>query len=152
MAIRRAVPADAGVVARLLADFNAEFATSCPPVGELTRRLRRLLGLADMMVWLSGEPGAYAGFALVTLRPTTYADGPLPVLDELYVVPQQRGRGLGHELMGAVERDLAERECAELHITVDEEDEDTRRFYVSLGYRNHEPGEDSRFLLYLKDL
>lgn len=132
--------------------FNAAFATSCPPVGELTPRLRRLLGLAEVLVWLIGEPAAYAGFSLVTLRPTPYADGPLPVLDELYVVPERRGGGLGHALMEAVERDLVERDCAQLQITVDEEDEDTRRFYVSLGYRNHEPGDDTRFLLYLKDL
>lgn len=147
----RAEPGQAGVVGQMLFDFNTEFGSPTPGVEEFTVRFRRLLAREDVLVLLAWSSAEATGFALLTLRPTPYSDGPLAQLEELYVRPQLRGRGLGTELLrGAVER-LQEQGCEEMHINVDEVDADTRRFYERHGFTNIQPGEDYRMLCYVRE-
>ena len=149
--VRRATAADAEVVAQLLYDFNTEFQSPTPSSEEFAARFRRLLPRDDVIVLLAGaeEP---VGFALVTLRPTPYFDGPLAQLEELYVVPRLRGQGLGTALLDAAVELVRARDAGEMHINVDEIDTDARRFYERHGFVNIEPGEDYRMLCYLRAL
>ena len=66
----------AGVVARLLYDFNAEFETSGPTAEEFTGRFRLLLVRDDVLVLLSGNPETPTGFAFLTLRPPRTTTAP----------------------------------------------------------------------------
>lgn len=149
--VRRATIADAAVVARLLFDFNTEFDTATPSVGEFTARFATLLGSSDVIVLLAGEPDP-TGFAYLTLRPTPYFDGPLAQLEELYVVATLRNRGIGTSLLTAAIDACRQRAAGEMHINVDEIDHDTRRFYERHGFMNVMPGTDYRMLFYAIDL
>ena len=142
----------AGAVGRLLYDFNAEFEAPGPTAEELAARFRFLLARDDVLVLLSGDPGMPTGFAFLTLRPTPYYDGPLAQLEELYVQPGLRGRGIGTALLTAAILRVRERGAAEVHINVDEVDVDTRRFYERHGFTNVQPGQDYRMLCYLREL
>ena len=95
--MRRATPDDAALVASLLHDFNVEFATPTPEVEVLAERLGRLLDGGDMIALLAPEPAA--AVALMTFRPNVWYDGPVALLDELYVHPDLRGRGIGSALL-----------------------------------------------------
>ncbi len=148
--VRRATAADAGTLARMLRDFNAEFGSPAPAQDVLTRRLSAMLARDDVVGLVAGA--APEGFALATLRPTPYYDGPLAVLDELYVVPSLRDQGIGSALMAALLEQLRSLDCGELHINVDGEDHDARRFYEARGFRNREPGQDEQMLLYVQEL
>ncbi|UMG94244.1 GNAT family N-acetyltransferase [Nocardioides sp. TF02-7] len=150
-AVRRAGPDDAEVVGRLLFDFNTEFESPTPSADEFSARFRRLLDLPDVLVLLSG-PADPTGFAYLTLRPTPYGDGPLAQLEELYVRPHLRDRGIGTALLTAALTEVRSRGAIEMHINVDEVDVDTRRFYERHGFVNIEPGEDYRMLCYIQDL
>ncbi|GAA3698209.1 GNAT family N-acetyltransferase [Arthrobacter ginkgonis] len=142
----------AGAVGHLLYDFNAEFETPGPTAEELAVRFRFLLVRDDVVVLLSGDPDTPTGFAFLTLRPTPYYDGALAQLEELYVQPGLRGRGIGTALLTAAILRVRERGAAEVHINVDEVDVDTRRFYERHGFTNVEPGQDYRMLCYLREL
>jgi GNAT superfamily N-acetyltransferase len=142
----------AGVVGRLLYDFNAEFETPGPTAEELAARFRVLLVRDDVLVLLSGDSGTPTGLAFLTLRPTPYYDGALAQLEELYVQPGLRGRGIGTALLKTAILRVRERGGAEVHINVDEVDIDTRRFYERHGFTNVEPGKDYRMLCYLREL
>ncbi len=150
-AVRSATPADAGVVGRLLCDFNTEFETETPSAEELATRFARLLALDEVIVLLAGgaEP---TGFAYLTLRPAPYFDGPLAQLEELYVVPHLRDRGIGSALLDRALALCRERNAGEMHIGVDEVDTDTRRFYERHGFVNILPGTDYRMLFYEREL
>ena len=74
------------------------------------------------------------------------------MLDELYVVPRLRDRGIGTALLTAVVDEVVARGGGELHINVDEVDSDARRFYERHGWVNIEPGADHRMLLYIREL
>ncbi len=149
--VRRATQADAAVVGLLLFEFNTEFETPTPSADEFAERFAMLLGREDVLVLLV-EDAAPLGFAFLTLRPTPYGDGPLAQLEELYVRPFYRDRGVGTVLLDAMFAELTEYGAIEVDSNVDEVDIDTRRFYERHGFTNTEPGSDMRMLLYVKDM
>lgn len=161
---RVATATDASVIARLLYDFNTEFATPTPPVGVLARRIAGLLGREDVVVVLArqgetvdrrGEAhrhGEDCAVAFLTLRPSPWFDGPLAQLEELYVQPWLRDQGIGAAVLAKAVEAVIARRAREVHINVDEIDHATRRFYERHGFVNVEPGTDHRMLCYLIEL
>jgi GNAT superfamily N-acetyltransferase len=148
---RVASVADAEVVAGLLDDFNREYDTPTPGPDVLATRLRTLLAEGgDMLAVLSGDPAV--AVALVSLRPSLWYDGRVAVLDELYVAPELRGRGLGSQMLAATETEVRARGGELLEINVDDDDSGASRFYERHGYANTEPDEDYRMLYYYREL
>ena len=135
--IRSATAADAPVVARLLHDFNVEFETPTPGVAFLARRCAQLIADEEMTVLLAGEPAE--GIAVLRFRPAIWSESLDAYLEELYVVPDRRGQGVGGALMEAAMSLARERGAGRMDINVDEEDVDARRFYERLGFRNYDP-------------
>ena len=150
--VRRATTADAAVLARLLWDFNTEFETEVDDVDVLAARFARLLALDDIVAVLAEDDGTAVGFALVSLRPAIWFDGPVSQLEELYVVPDLRDQGIGTQVLDLCRRLVREKGSPEMHINVDEVDTDTRRFYERHGWVNIEPGTDYRMLCYVREL
>jgi GNAT superfamily N-acetyltransferase len=146
--IRLAGVADADAVAQLLHDFNTEFESATPGVAVLAERLRTHLAGNELFVVLAGEPPT--GFGLVTLRPSPWYDGPVALLDELYVVPDRRGGGIGSALLERACAESHDRQAGELQINVDEVDVDARRFYERHGFTNL--GDEGRMLFYEREL
>lgn len=147
---RLATVADASLVAELLDRFNREYDTPTPGAEVLRARLERLLARADVVALLAGDPPT--GLALLTLRPNVWYEAPVALLDELYVVPAERRRGIGTVLLRAAESVCRQRGVELLEINVDGEDEDARRFYERHGYANHESGQSQPQLYYSRDL
>lgn len=149
---RAAGPVDAALVGRLLHDFNVEFDEPTPTAQEFGARFSALLAREDVHVLLAEQGGEAVGFAFLTLRPTPYHDGLLGQLEELYVVPALRDRGIGTDLLTTATSRVRAKGVAEIHINVDEVDTDTRRFYERHGYLNVHPGADHRMLCYLREM
>ena len=147
---QRATPADAAVVARLLHDFNIEFSTPTPDARELQARLTLLLAGDDVVVLLIGEPAN--GVAVLSFRPNVWYDGPVAILDELYVRPELRGHRLGSALLDAALDLVRDRGGSLLEINVDGEDTDARRFYEAHGFSNTEPDQTDPMLYYYREL
>jgi GNAT superfamily N-acetyltransferase len=129
---------DLDQASRLLHDFNIEFHTPTPGVDVLTRRLRTLLSGDLAYAVIAGRPAV--GIALVTLRQNIWEDGLVALLDELYVVPRMRSRGIGTELIAAVRSEAKQRGVDLIEINVDEPDLDARRFYERLGFTSEGDG------------
>lgn len=147
---RLATTADAPSVALLLDAFNREYDDPTPGPEVLEQRLVRLLAGDDVVAFIAGDPPV--GVALVTLRPNIWYDGPVALLDELYVVPARRGRGYGTELLKAAEGLVRGRGAELMEINVDGEDADARRFYERHGYTCMAPGEPEPDLYYCREL
>lgn len=150
VAVRRALPADSDVVAGLLHDFNLEYDAPTPGVGVLASRLDVLLGGAETLAYLAGDPAV--GVALVTLRPNVWFDGRVALLDELYVRPPLRGRGIGSELIQRLLADAPGLGIDSIEINVDAPDVDDQRFYERHGFRGTEPDTGERAYYYSLDL
>ena len=104
----------------------------------------------DVVALLTGVPAV--AVALLTLRPNVWYDGPVALLDELFVSPEVRGRGLGSALLAAAEEVTRRRGGELLEINVDGDDSGARRFYERHGYVNSEPGQDQPLLYYYREL
>ena len=100
--INRAGVEDAGAIARLLHDFNSEYEEPTPGVAALTEYSRLLLATGEMTVLLAGE--GPDGISLIRFRNSVWTGGPEAHLQELYVVPSLRGRGIGRALLEATMR------------------------------------------------
>ena len=135
--IRLATSADASTIARLLHDFNTEFDTPSPGIEALQARLERLLTDSTMFVALADDP--QPGLAVVSLRPNVWFDGPVALLDELYVAPGSRNQGVGTELLNSARREAKLRGAEYMEINVDEPDVDAQRFYERHGFTRIEP-------------
>lgn len=147
--VRRATAADAEVLGRLLWDFNTEFESETDDAEVLAARFARILALEDIVAVLAEDAPGPVGFALLSLRPAIWFDGPVSQLEELYVVPDLRDRGIGTQILDLSRRLVRELGSPEMHIGVDEVDVDTRRFYERHGFVNIEEGVDYRMLLYV---
>lgn len=77
-----------------------------------------------------GEP---AGFALFFHNYSTFRARPGIYLEDLYVLPARRGRGIGKALLKELARLAVERGCARLEWSVLDWNEPAIRFYESLG-------------------
>ena len=140
VAIRRAEETDAEAIGELLHDFNTEFGEPTPGPHAVASRVRQLLAAGEITVLLAGSPPD--GLAVLRFRPALWKDALDCYLEELYVVPDRRGRGIGRVLMQAV-MDFARREgAADMHLGTSEDDVAARALYESLGFSNREGRSD----------
>jgi GNAT superfamily N-acetyltransferase len=147
---RVAEVADASTVGELLDAFNREYDTPTPGPAVLAARLERLLAGGDVIALLAGDPAI--AVAVVTMRPNVWYDGPVALLDELYVAPDYRSQGIGAALLARVEEVARERGVELVEINVDGGDADARRFYERHGYTHITPGEPEPALYYYREL
>lgn len=147
---RRATADDAEVVARLLHDFNTEYDTPSPGPDALAARLRDLLAGPSSFALLGGEPPC--GVALVTLRPNVWFDGPVALLDELYVAPEHRGGGIGGAMIELLVAECAARGVELVEVNVDEGDVDALRFYARHGFLIEQPDTGERAFYLSREL
>ena len=148
--VRVATVVDADVVGRLLDDFNREFDTPTPGPAVLADRLRVLLATDQTIAILAGSPPI--AVALVTLRPNVWYDGLVALLDELYVAPAVRGRGIGSLVVQRLLEIASRRDVQLIEINVDEGDVDAQRFYERHGFAATDPASDEHAFYYAREL
>ena len=149
--IRRGGPEDAIDVARLLDDFNAEFGDPTPGVEVLTENARRMLEVDEMTVLLGG--GGPDGIALLRFRTSVWTGRPEAHLQELYVAPRLRGRGIGRALLEAALATAREAGATFIDLGTAETDTAARALYESLGFTNREREPNGpRMLFYEREI
>ena len=131
---------DAEVTAQLLHDFNTEFDDPSPGPRALARRLRQLMAAGEITALLAGA--GPDGVAVLRFRPALWSQALDCYLEELYVVPDQRGHGLGRQLMEAAIDVAREAGAGAMHLGTSEDDVAARALYESLGFSNREGKPD----------
>ena len=138
--VRRASPADADAVGRLLHDFNTEFDDITPGPQALAERVVQLLAGGDTIVLVAGR--APDGLAVLRFREAIWMEALECYLAELYVVPERRGQGIGRALMEASMNVAREQGAAYMDLGTSEDDVAARALYESLGFSNREGRPD----------
>jgi len=134
--VRQAGVGEADAVGQLLHDFNTEFNEPTPGPRAVAERVTKLLADGDITVLLAGA--GPDGLAVLRFRPSLWKDALHCYLEELYVVPDRRGRGIGRALLEAA-INIARREgAADMDLGTGEDDTAARGLYESLGFSNRE--------------
>lgn len=150
LVVRCAELVDAEAAGQLLHDFNSEFDEPTPGGSKLGDRVRHLLTEGHTTVLLGGT--GPDGLAVLRFRPAIWTDALECYLAELYVAPDQRGRGLGRALMNAA-LELARREGADhMDLGTAEDDIAARALYESLGFSNRDKPDGPINYFYEREL
>ena len=149
--IRLGTVADAPAFGRLLHAFNTEFGEPTPEADVPAERAAPLIESGEAIVLFAGD-GA-DGFAQLRFRPSLYTGTLDAHIEELYVVPERRGAGIGRALLEAAMKHARERGAAHIDLGTSEADAAARDLYESAGFTNREGGPDGpRMLYYERDL
>jgi ribosomal protein S18 acetylase RimI-like enzyme len=145
VSIRRATSADLDAAARLFTGYLRFYGRDTPEsearvfIGERLARQDSVFYLAEADGEALGFTQLYPSFASLSLAPSW-------ILNDLYVDPSARGRGVGEALMQAA-RSLAQQEgAAELMLQTARTNATAQRLYEKLGWVR-----DDEFLVYTLD-
>ena len=135
MNIRGALPADIPQLLTLVRrywEFEAIAGFEALRV-ELT--LQQLLADPRLgAAWVAEERWQLHGYLIAVLVLSLEHGGLMAEVDELFVLPQARGRGIGAQLLATAETDLGSRGCVRLQLQLGVTNEAARTFYARLGY------------------
>jgi ribosomal protein S18 acetylase RimI-like enzyme len=144
--IRRATPEDAADLGRLFYDFNTEFSEPTPDPDVGAQRYEQLLEDDDAVILLGGS--GPDGFAQLRFRFSIYTCAQTAYLEELYVVPDKRGHGLGRALLEAAMEASRQKGATHIELGTSEDDTAARALYESAGFTNREGGADGPLSFY----
>ena len=144
--VRPAEPGDAADAARLLHDLNTEFSEPTPGVDVLAPRVRDLLASGELTILLAGARPD--GLAQLRYRRSLWSGELDAYLEELYVVPDRRGRGIGRALLEATLAAAREAGATRIELGTEEDDTAARALYESCGFTNRANGPDGPLMFF----
>jgi len=137
--IRPATTVDVDSVLDLADDLYQEDG-SVPFVREsAAMALRELLTHADLgRVWVVDEAAGVIGYLALTWGFSLEFHGRDAFVDEVFVAPSHRGRGLGSQLLEAAEAACRAHGARALHLAVERSNRRAHELYVRAGFREHD--------------
>lgn len=137
-ALHLAKPEDLERLVALVTQFHAEMDIVQTDDGR-RRALQPLLeGSPHGAAYLLGPQRAPIGYVIVTFGWSVEFGGLDGFVDEIYVRPGVRGRGIATEVLMALPRALSAAGLTALHLEVDRDDAATQRLYAKVGFKARE--------------
>src|SRR5689334_16758688 len=132
--IRPATPADVPVIANLirdLAEYERLLDRCVVKEADLREHLFGARPYAEVLI--AEDAGAVVGFALFFHNYSTFRGRPGVYLEDLFVVPEARGKGHGKALLVALAKLAAGRDCCRVEWSVLNWNTPSIDFYKALG-------------------
>jgi GNAT superfamily N-acetyltransferase len=134
LSIRRATARDATLILQLirgLAEYERLAHQMEATVGQIRRHGFGRRRYFEALICRRGRTAI--GFALYFFTFSTFVGRPTLYLEDLFVLPEERGRGAGKALLSALARIAVRRGCGRLEWAVLDWNEKAFRFYRRLG-------------------
>ena len=125
-------------VMRLVADHHAESGVEQDPEARRAAILPLLEGSPHGVIYLIGPARAPIGYVAVSFGWSIEFGGMEGVIDEFYIRPGVRGRGIGTEVMHTLPRGLAKAGLKAMHLEIGRDSAGARRIYEKLGFQARE--------------
>ena len=103
-----------------------------PVPEDFAKMFRKAVEAGELEVLTARAEGRMVGVAVLAYRLSISAAGLFASIEDLYVRPDERRRGVGRALLEAVENRCTARGVSYVEAQV--EDEDAAAFYTALGY------------------
>ncbi|MEX0366188.1 MAG: GNAT family N-acetyltransferase [Ruegeria sp.] len=146
-ALRLARPDDLDRLMSLVGAFHAEEGLKDTDETRRDALLPLLEGIPHGCVYLIGPARAPLGYIVITFGWSVEFGGMDGFVDEIYIRPAVRGRGIASEILLDLPKALAAAGVKALHLEVDRENEKTQRLYLRTGFKARE-----RYMLMTKPL
>lgn len=137
-AIHLARPQDAERLLPLVAAFHAELGLETSEADRLAGISPLLEGSPHGVVYLMGPQRAPIGYVVICFGWSVEFGGMDGFVDEIFVRPSVRGRGIGSEVLRQLAKALTQAGMRALHLEVRKDDTATRRFYEKLHFATRE--------------
>lgn len=136
MHIRSATPADGPAIVRLIRSL-AEFEKLPPPDAAAEERLLRdafATTPPPIEFWVAaGEDGAIVAYAACFTSYSTFRARPTLYLEDLFVHPSARRRGVATRMLAHLREEAERRQCGRFEWMVLGWNEDAKAFYRGIG-------------------
>lgn len=120
---------DADKLLPLVAAFHAEMDFDTDADHRAAAIAPLLSGSPHGAIWLVGPRRAPVGYVVLTFGWSVEFGGLDAIVDELFIRPAVRGRGMGQEALDGVAKAMKQAGLRALHLEVDGSDERARKFY-----------------------
>jgi ribosomal protein S18 acetylase RimI-like enzyme len=134
-AIHLAKPDDAPRLLKLIAAFHAEASIERSDEQRTTALLPLLKGSPHGAAWLFGPAKAPTGYTIITFGWSLEMGGLDAFIDELYIRPNVRKRGIASEVLMAISSSLACADVKALHSEIDVSNDATQRLYARAHFK-----------------
>jgi len=135
--IRQAVPLDEPLLLKLADAFHREDGHPLAATGP--ESIRALLGGSALgAIYLMEEEGLPLGYFALCFTMSLEFGGLVVILDDLYVLPEARGRGIGTQVLSKVEAVAAEKKAVQIFLEVEKANERAFGFYRRNGWRRRD--------------
>ena len=142
VSVRRAGPSDLDAAARLFTGY-LRFYEKATPESEARVFIGERLAKQDSVFYLAEADGVALGFTQLYPAFASLSLAPSWILNDLYVEPSARGRGVGEALMDAARELALSNGAAELMLQTARTNATAQRLYEKLGWLR-----DDEFLVY----
>lgn len=144
LVVRRASEADVESLALLIARFymfNEEFDPAMEVVSNVKEKaleVARFRVKRGELLWVAAYEGRIVGYVYgVIVENPLLARGVLGVLKELYVIPEERGRGVATTLIEHAMRELSKMGVQYIAVEFPTRNIVAEKFYEKLGFRKY---------------
>lgn len=137
IATRLASPADEFILLEMASVFHEEDGHPLSPGGpEAIRTLLRGSELGQIFVVEAN--GKIVGYFALCFTMSLEFGGRVVILDDLYLIPSERGKGHGSWIFAEVEKKAKERKAVQIFLEVERHNQAALRFYEKKGVRIRE--------------
>ncbi len=137
-ALRLGRPEDLDRLTALVAAFHAEEGVEQDSDTRKAALLPLLEGIPHGCVYLIGPTRAPLGYVIITFGWSVEFGGMDGLVDEIYIRPAVRGRGIATEVLTELPKALAEAGLKALHLEVDRDSKKTMALYQRTGFNPRE--------------
>ncbi|WP_170446395.1 GNAT family N-acetyltransferase [Ruegeria arenilitoris] len=146
-ALRLARPEDLDRLMGLVAAFHAEAGIEQDPDQRRDALTPLLEGIPHGCIYLIGPSRAPLGYIILTFGWSVEFGGMDGFVDEIYIRPAIRGRGIATEVLLDLPKALAGAGLTALHLEVDRTNEAAQKLYLKTGFKPRD-----RYMLMSKKL
>ncbi len=137
-ALTLAKPDDIDRIVPLIAAFHAEMNIDQSDAKRRAAVQPLLDGSPHGAIYIAGPVRAPIGYAAISFGWSLEFGGLDGILDEIYIRPGVRGRGIGSDLLSALPKALAGAGLCAMHLEVARGDEKSRAFYERMHFSARE--------------
>ena len=138
MKINKATSADIGALSSIFDEYRQFYGQGSDLKGASSFLTERIINGESTVFWMADENGKARGFTQLYPSFSSVSMGRIYVLNDLFVRPEYRGKGLAHELISMAANFAKEAGAIRLSLSTAKTNAAAQALYVKMGWKKDE--------------